>query len=85
MHGKPLTMRQAWRIYDTLSGDERVEFVSEPSALERHFREFSSGSNASPKLWADGYLLALAAESEGKIVTFDRAMPCWKGRCTLLT
>jgi len=74
MDGKPLTMKQAWSAYDVLAGDERVEFISEPPAIERAFRGLSSSAHASPKLWADAYLTAFASECEGSVVTFDRSL-----------
>jgi hypothetical protein len=49
MNGKPLAMRLAWKVYDGLMGDERVELITEPHALERVFRDHtSSGTLASP-------------------------------------
>jgi len=74
MDGKPLTMKQAWNAYDVLAGDERVEFISEPPAVEGAFRGLSSSAHASPKLWADAYLTAFAGECGGSIVTFDRSL-----------
>ncbi|MBZ5606946.1 MAG: PIN domain-containing protein [Acidobacteriia bacterium] len=74
MGGQPLTMRQAWKAYDRFLNDERVEFVAEPPSIDAAFRGFSSGRHASPKLWADAYLLAFAAELGGVVITFDRAL-----------
>jgi uncharacterized protein len=74
MDGKPLSMKQAWKTYDVLAGDERVEFISEPPSVERAFRGLSSSTHASPKLWADAYLIALAAECGATLVTFDRPL-----------
>jgi uncharacterized protein len=74
MNGKPLSMRQAWKIYDSFTRDERVEFLPEPPAIERRFRELSSSKFASPKLWADAYLISFAAESEAAMITFDKSL-----------
>jgi toxin-antitoxin system PIN domain toxin len=74
MEGAPLSMKQAWDAYDVLAGDERVEFIQEPPSVERAFRGLSSSAHASPKLWADAYLTALAAECGASIVTFDRSL-----------
>jgi toxin-antitoxin system PIN domain toxin len=75
MNGKPLAMKRAWKVYDGLMGDERVEHIAEPPAMERMFRELSSSATlASPKLWADSYLMAFAVEAGGTVVTFDRAL-----------
>jgi toxin-antitoxin system PIN domain toxin len=74
MNARPLSMKEAWSVYDGLLGDERVEFLTEPPALERAFRGLSSSAHASPKLWADAYLTALATECGASIVTFDRSL-----------
>lgn len=75
MNGRPLAMRRAWKVYDELMGDERVELIAEPPAMERVFREHSSsGTLASPKLWADAYLIAFAVEAGGIVATFDQAL-----------
>jgi len=74
MGGKPVTMQLAWKTYDRLLSDERVQFVAEPESIEADLRKFSSGANASPKLWADAYLLAFATQAGGVLVTFDRAL-----------
>jgi len=74
MGGKPLSMHLAWKTYDQLLSDERVQFVAEPELIESDLRRFSSGGNASPKLWADAYLLAFATQLGGALVTFDRAL-----------
>jgi toxin-antitoxin system PIN domain toxin len=74
MEGKPVSMNQAWHAYDVLAGDDRVEFVSEPPAVERAFRGLSSNPHASSKLWADAYLTAFANECGGSVVTFDRSL-----------
>ncbi|HYL72743.1 MAG TPA: TA system VapC family ribonuclease toxin [Bryobacteraceae bacterium] len=75
MNGRPLKMRQAWMVYDSFTRDERVEFLPEPPSIDRIFREHTSKRNqASPKLWADAYLIAFATESDGNVVTFDKVM-----------
>lgn len=74
MSGAPLTMRLAWKAYDRLLTDERVQFVPEPDLFETALRRFSAETNSSPKLWADAYLLAFAKQLGGALVTFDRAL-----------
>jgi uncharacterized protein len=75
MNGKPLAMRRAWKVYDEFMGDGRVELIAEPPMMERAFREYSSsGTLASPKWWADAYLIAFAVEAGGVVATFDRAL-----------
>ena len=67
-------MKDAWKAYDGFFSDERVEFLAEPPAVERAFRGLSSSTHASPKLWADAYLTALATEYGGSVATFDRSL-----------
>ena len=74
MGGKPLSMAQAWATYGRLLHDERVTFASEPQSVEKPFREHSSKGSASPKLWADAYIIAFAQEMGATLVTFDRAL-----------
>lgn len=83
MDGKPLTIAEAWRVYDRLYDDDRVMFVSEPPEVEKLFRKKAAGRSASPKLWADAWLLAVAEAAEGVLVTFDRALASRGANCLL--
>ena len=74
MNDRPLTMMGAWNACDRLFEDDRVALFPEPNGLERAFRLQSTTRRASPKLWADAYLLAFAQECGGILVTFDRAL-----------
>jgi toxin-antitoxin system PIN domain toxin len=68
------TMAEAWDLWDRVWADPRIAFLPEPDHLEEQFRLRSKSSSRSPKLWADAYLLAFAAASGLKFVTFDRAL-----------
>ena len=83
MDAKPLTIREAWHVYDRLYEDDRVTFVSEPPEVEKRFRDRASGRTVSPKIWADAWLLAVAEASEGILVTFDRALASRGAYCLL--
>jgi len=83
MDGKPLGIDDAWQVYDRLFQDDRVIFIPEPAEAERHFRKFASGRAASPKLWADAWLLAFAKAAEGTLVTFDYALGARGAHCLL--
>lgn len=83
MDGKPLTIREAWRVYDRFYDDDRVTFLHEPPRVDERFREKTSQGSASPKLWADAWLLAVADRAEGVVVTFDRALSLRGARCLL--
>jgi hypothetical protein len=84
MDGKPLSLNQAWRAYDRLFADERVAFMPEPPEVENLFRQNTHGRTASPKLWADAWLLAFAQSADGILVTFDRALAVRSTCCLLL-
>jgi hypothetical protein len=83
MDGKPLTMVEAWRVYDRFYEDDRVEFLPEPADAETRFRKFAAERAAAPKLWADAWLLAFATAAGGTVVTFDRALAS-RGASSLL-
>jgi len=74
MDGKPLTIDEAWLVHDRFYEDDRVTFVSEPSDVEKSFRETAAGRTASPKVWADAWMLAIASATGGVLVTFDKAL-----------
>jgi len=83
MDGKPLTMTEAWRVYDRFYDDDRVTFLSEPPEVDKRFREKATGRTASPKVWADAWLLAVAQTAEGVLVTFDKALASRGALCLL--
>lgn len=69
-----LTMSAAWNLWDKTWADTRISLLAEPANLEPGFRSRSRLSTASPKVWADAYLLAFASVARLKFVTFDRAL-----------
>jgi toxin-antitoxin system PIN domain toxin len=69
-----LTMSAAWDIWDKAWADPRISLLGEPEGLETEFRSRSQFSSASPKVWADAYLMAFATAAGLKLVTFDRAL-----------
>jgi predicted nucleic acid-binding protein len=83
MDGSPLTIVEAWRVYDRFFEDDRVVFVSEPPEVEKRFREKATGRTVSPKVWADAWLLAFAQAAGGVLVTFDRALGPRGANCLL--
>jgi toxin-antitoxin system PIN domain toxin len=83
MDGKPLTIDEAWRVYDHFYDDDRVTFFAEPSDVEKRFRKRAVGRAASPKVWADAWLLAVAEAAGGVLVTFDKALGPRGAHCLL--
>jgi toxin-antitoxin system PIN domain toxin len=84
MRNQPLTMPKAWQAYDRLFEDERVSFYPEPPNFEMRFRQLSKSPIASPKVWADAYLIAFAEGHGGQLVTFDRALENRGADCLVL-
>ena len=85
MDGKPLSIVEAWRVYDRFFEDDRVTiFPQEPPEVEKSFREKAAGRTVSPKVWADAWLLAFAQAAEGVLVTFDKALEARGAACLLL-
>ena len=83
MDGKPLNIAQAWRVYDRFYDDDRVVFIAEAPDVDRRFREKAVGRSASPKIWADAWLLALAQATNCILVTFDKALGSRGAHCLL--
>jgi len=78
-----MTHPEAWQVYDRWLDDPRVVFLDEPTGLEQAFRSHSRRRSPAPKEWADSYLLAFAAVSGLRLVTFDKAFR-GKARSVLL-
>ena len=74
MGSEVMTQPEAWQIYDRWLDDARVVFLDEPVGLEQAFRSHSRRRIPAPKEWADAYLLAFAAVSGLRLVTFDQAL-----------
>ena len=84
MDRHPVTMGQAWQAYDRLFQDERISLYPEPAGFEMRFRRLSQSPAASPKVWADAYLVAFAEGHRGRLVTFDRALQNRGADCLVL-
>lgn len=84
MNGQPLSMAEAWQAYDRLFEDDRVSLYPEPAGVETQFRLKSQARTASPKVWADAYLVAFVAGYQGQLVTFDQALEDRGADCLLL-
>ena len=66
-----LTNREAWQLYDALETHSNVTLVSEPNDIDLLWRDFSSLSSSSPKVWMDSYLAAFAIAHNATLVSFD--------------
>lgn len=76
MGTEAMSQSAAWQAYHRWFEDERIDFHREPETpeFEKIFRELSSRSRRSTKLWADAYLAAFAMTAGLTLVTFDRAL-----------
>jgi len=70
--GEALTMEKAWMCFDLLVEDERVLFLDEPALVESNWRELTSTSSYSHKVWNDAFLAAFAQQANLELVTFDK-------------
>jgi toxin-antitoxin system PIN domain toxin len=81
----PLTNREAWVAYEALLADDRIVFrADEPPGVESLWRAFAVRGTASPKLWMDAYLAALALAGGHQMVTTDAAFRQFRGLDVLI-
>jgi predicted nucleic acid-binding protein len=74
MDSKPLTIDDAWKVYDRFYEDDRLVFVQEQAEIERLFCQKAAGMTASPKVWGDAWMLVVAQAAGGELVTLDKAL-----------
>ena len=76
MGDRTLSLRMAWGVYDRWLEDPRVEFYPEPRGIDATFRQTTEpfAAKQASKWIGDCYLLAYAKDSQGVLVTFDRAL-----------
>jgi toxin-antitoxin system PIN domain toxin len=75
----PLTNQQAWEVYGSLRDNPRVGFCDEDDRLQETWRQLSTKATASPKVWMDAYLAALAISSGHQLVTTDQDFRQFRG------
>ena len=70
------TIEKAWRVYDRLLDDPRIELHPEPRGLDAAFRKATNplAAMAASKSIGDCYLLAHAVQSQATLVTFDKGL-----------
>jgi uncharacterized protein len=69
-----LTLRQAWQAYDRFAEAWKATVLDEPQGFEGFLRQHTRRDEASPQMWADGYVVAFAAATGLRLVTFDKAL-----------
>jgi toxin-antitoxin system PIN domain toxin len=84
MGAEVLDSSRAWKIYDEMLTDPRVEFAAEPMDLEDEWRRLTRGGRVSPPNWTDSYLQAFARAADLQLATFDKALARRDPRAILL-
>ncbi|HEV3203456.1 MAG TPA: TA system VapC family ribonuclease toxin [Gemmataceae bacterium] len=80
-----MSLRQAWRSYDTILSDPRIAFADEPIGLDGFWRAYTQRRSFSPHVWSDAYLAAFARAASFELVTFDKGFAQYKSvKCTIL-
>jgi toxin-antitoxin system PIN domain toxin len=68
-----LRPEEAWDAVGQLIGDPRVVLIEQiPDNHTKHWRANIKGRQASPDLWTDAWLAALAQATDSEMTTFDR-------------
>jgi toxin-antitoxin system PIN domain toxin len=84
MGGEVISQRSAWTLYEDLTRDKRVIFVSETAEVEAAWKRYTQGSFTGTNVWTDAYLAALAAVHGMTLVSFDRGVARVKDASTLI-
>lgn len=71
MGGQPVVPKAALVAWDTLSADPRCQWLDADAAQEPFLRRFVTGRQASPNLWSDAWLAALAQSKGWQLTSFD--------------
>ena len=72
MEGSPVSPEEALNAWDKFEEDPRTLWLPEAhQTLEIHFRCFVKNRQASPNLWTDAWLAALAEASAIGLTSFD--------------
>lgn len=87
MNGAPIKPAAALKAWQRLATDPRCFYIdSPPASHEACFVALVSGREATPNLWTDAWLAALAKSFDHEVATFDRGFQSFKGlRLHLLT
>ena len=73
MGSSVLRPEEAWDVLGQLIADPRIVVVDHaPESHSKHWRSNVEGREASPNLWTDAWLAALAQATDCEMATFDR-------------
>ncbi|NLX95240.1 MAG: PIN domain-containing protein [Rhodopirellula sp.] len=73
------TQAQAWRVYEALVTDPRVEYLDEPPGIIGPFESLTQASQPAQKRWSDALLAAFAMCLGLEVVTFDAGFKSFSG------
>lgn len=72
MRDKAVSAEQALAAWEILEQDPRCFFLNnEPANHENFFRQYAQSNPASPNIWTDSWLAALAQSLGYQLVSFD--------------
>ena len=71
MGGQPASPEEALVAWDALAADPRCQWLEAEPTLEPFLRRFVTGRQASPNLWSDAWLAALAQSKGWQLTSFN--------------
>lgn len=74
-----LDQRGAWRLFDRMTGDERIALVHEPNGADVEFRRLTQAPTPATRVWTDAYLAAIACASSMTVATLDQGFSAFTG------
>ncbi len=72
MGSEVVTQEVAWRVYQQITSDFRVCFLSEPPDIEPAWHRLTQGSHTGKNVWTDAYLQSFAQLKDLQVATFDQ-------------
>jgi predicted nucleic acid-binding protein len=75
----PLSNQMALDVYKSLISQPVIGWLDEPADMEKTWFSLADHPMASPKLWMDAYLAAMAIAGDHELVTFDQAFRQFPG------
>jgi predicted nucleic acid-binding protein len=80
MNGAPVSPEEALNAWRRLSNDPRSFHIDvQPAEHEPRFESLISSREATPNLWADAWLAALALSLDYEMTTFDHGFKSFRG------
>ena len=70
---------EAWRVYQRMTRDLRVQFLTEPAGIEAVWRQLTQSSRPGAGLWTDAYVQAFATLKDLRVVSLDKGFRRFAG------